>query len=68
MSKIHEQYEDTLRENLKLFHKIEQLQAEVEKLKIFVRECAENYDCDEDAHTHFTTCRACEAKALLKGK
>lgn len=31
----------------------------------FVRDVANNYDCDSDAHRYGTPCRACEAKQLL---
>jgi hypothetical protein len=31
----------------------------------FVRNCVVSYDCDEDAHTYDTGCRACTAQALL---
>ncbi len=34
-------------------------------LEDFVRECRDNFDCDEDAHKHHTFCRACEAAKLL---
>ena len=44
----------------------DKLQNENETLITFVNDCAENFDCDEDAHTHFTTCRKCEAEAILK--
>ncbi len=34
-------------------------------LENFVRECRDNFDCDEDAHKHHTLCRACEAAKLF---
>lgn len=33
-------------------------------LKAFARECRDNWDCDADAHTYSTLCRACEAARL----
>lgn len=36
-----------------------------EKVKSFLREIAEDFDCDEDAHKYGTTCRACSAKLAL---
>lgn len=43
----------------------DQLLARVKRLEEFVRDCRDNWDCDEDGHTHGTGCRACAAKALL---
>lgn len=37
----------------------------IEELESFVREVRDGWDCDEDAHTHGTRCRACVAKELL---
>jgi len=34
-------------------------------LEEFVRDCRDNWDCDEDAHTHNTLCRVCEAEKLV---
>lgn len=36
-----------------------------EEIMSFIRDISCNYDCDDDAHKYGTTCRACEAKALL---
>lgn len=33
--------------------------------KDFIRDCAENFDCDNDAHVFGTLCRKCEAKEIL---
>lgn len=45
--------------------------SDLEKLRVLLREAretlrdfAENYDCDSDAHRYGTTCRACDAKAV----
>ena len=38
------------------------------RMEIFIRNIAENYDCDEDGHKHNTGCRVCEARALLDEK
>ena len=38
---------------------------DVEKLKAFVQNVADNYDCDADAHRYGTPCRVCWAKAVL---
>ena len=35
-------------------------------VKAFLRDVAENFDCDSDAHKYGTTCRACEAAVLLQ--
>lgn len=40
--------------------------AEVERLKGFVRDCRDNWDCDSDAHKYGTKCRACEAGKLIE--
>ena len=34
----------------------------------FVRNIRDNYDCDGDAHRHGTSCRCCEATAILLEK
>jgi len=44
------------------------LRARITELEDFVRDTAENYDCDKDAHTHGTRCRTCEATKLLNKK
>jgi hypothetical protein len=31
----------------------------------FARDCRDNWDCDEDAHRHGTTCRKCAAAEVL---
>lgn len=38
---------------------------ELEELRAFARDIRDNYDCDDDAHRHGTTCRACEAEKVL---
>ena len=38
----------------------------VENLLSFTRDCANNYDCDSDAHKYGTQCRACAARQLLQ--
>ncbi len=35
------------------------------KLEKFVRSVERDWDCDEDAHKHGTSCRVCEAKEVL---
>ena len=42
----------------------ESAEARVAALEDFVRDVRDNYDCDRDAHTHNTRCRACEAWKL----
>lgn len=37
----------------------------IAELEAFVRDCRDNWDCDEDAHHHGTTCRACSAGLLI---
>lgn len=37
----------------------------IQRLSAFARECRDNWDCDADAHTHETLCRACEAGRVL---
>ncbi len=34
-------------------------------LVTFARDCAENWDCDNNAHCYHTPCRKCEAKKAL---
>ena len=41
------------------------LKVTISRLREYVRDCAKNWDCDEDAHTYGTTCRKCDAEALL---
>lgn len=36
-----------------------------EAMRAFVRDVADNWDCDADAHKYRTTCRSCAARALL---
>lgn len=42
-------------------------EAKLKQAMDFVRDCAENYDCDADAHRYGTMCRACSAKRVLTG-
>ena len=37
----------------------------IQRLSDFARDCRDNWDCDPDAHTHGTLCRACEAGRVL---
>ena len=46
-------------------HQRDEARAEVERLKVFARDCRDNWDCDADAHKHGTRCRACEAQCLF---
>lgn len=32
----------------------------------FLKDCAEGFDCDPDAHIYGSLCRACRAKELLR--
>lgn len=41
------------------------LKEELSVLQDFVRDCRDNWDCDEDAHEHGTPCRVCRARSLL---
>ena len=38
--------------------------ARIAELEAYVRECVTNWDHDEDAHTHHTSCRVCQGEAL----
>ena len=41
-------------------------EVDVEALALeFVRDCAENWDCDEDSHKYNTPCRMCEAMKIM---
>ena len=42
------------------------LQHRVKELESFARNVATNYDHDEEAHKYGTSCRVCDAHALLK--
>jgi hypothetical protein len=46
----------------------DRLAARVAELESFARDCANNWDCDSDAHKYNTGCRSCAAQALLGGK
>ena len=39
---------------------------EVKLLIDFVKDCATNWDCDNDSHKYNTPCRMCEAEKVLK--
>jgi len=39
---------------------------EVELLIDFVKDCATNWDCDNDSHKYNTPCRMCEAEKVLE--
>ena len=41
------------------------IQERYDRLVAFVNDIATNYDHDSDAHKYGTTCRVCEAEALL---
>jgi hypothetical protein len=43
------------------------LLAELKAARRLLADFRDNYDCDEDAHTHGTQCRCCAAEAALKG-
>ena len=45
---------------------ISNLRDRVDELEEFVMDCRDNWDCDEDAHTHGTRCRVCEAEKLVR--
>lgn len=38
----------------------------IESLESFVRDIRDNFDCDSDAHKYGTTCRCCEAMAVIE--
>lgn len=46
----------------------EDAKARIDALEEFVSYTADNYPCDENAHRHGTTCRVCQARALLGGE
>lgn len=37
----------------------------LKEILFFLKDVANNYDCDEDAHKYNTRCRSCEAQKLL---
>jgi len=39
---------------------------EVKPLIDFIKDCASNWDCDEDSHRYNTPCRMCEAQKVLE--
>jgi len=39
---------------------------EVKTLIDFIKDCASNWDCDEDSHRYNTPCRMCEAQKVLE--
>jgi hypothetical protein len=42
-------------------------EVDVEALAVeFVRDCAKNWDCDEDSHRYGTPCRMCEAEKIME--
>jgi chromosome segregation ATPase len=70
--------EDRVEEDMDWIHEIEELANNAgaalaapadlgmgHRLLGFVRDIAKNYDCDQDAHRHGTSCRCCEAQKLL---
>lgn len=38
------------------------------RMRRFVEDCRDNWDHDQDAHTHGTPCRVCEAEKLVGKK
>ena len=40
---------------------------EIKQLREFIRDCAKNWDCDNDGHRYNTGCRTCQAQTLLDG-
>lgn len=47
---------------------LDDLVAEVRRLRSFIESIRDNYDCDSDAHRYGTQCRVCEAARLLGGE
>ena len=45
--------------------RVAELEEQVRTLREYARECADNFDCDNDAHRYDTFCRKCEARAAL---
>lgn len=43
----------------------ERAEARAKRAEDFVRNCRDNFDCDDDAHRYSTTCRACDAGKVL---
>ena len=58
-------FERSLRRAFRHLSEMIEKNEEIESLQEFVRDCRDNWDCDEDAHKHGTPCRSCEAKKLL---
>lgn len=51
-------------------HRVTELEAEVERLKAFVKDARDNWECDTTGHEEFEThrpsqCRRCEAERLI---
>lgn len=42
--------------------------AEIARLREFVREIRDDWDCDTDAHRYGTSCRCCDAEKLIGTK
>jgi len=42
--------------------------AEIARLREALRDFRDNFDCDNNAHRHGTTCRCCTARAALETK
>lgn len=51
-----------------LIANVRNLRAHIKRLEEFVRSCANNFDCDNDAHKWSTQCRACDAQRLIDAK
>lgn len=45
--------------------RLDDLHAEVERLRAVLCNVRDGYDCDEDAHKYNTICRCCDAAAAL---
>jgi hypothetical protein len=52
----------------RLADELEKAKERIEELEEFVRSCADNFDCDHEAHKWSTQCRACDAQRLIDAK
>lgn len=53
-------------DRLMQLEKIEQLELKLKKCSDFVRDCAEDWDCDSDSHKYNLPCRKCNAEKIYK--
>lgn len=69
-SKLANRHELRLQERAtaSLSAEVTRLSAKVEELEGTLRDFRDNWDCDEDAHTHGTRCRACAAAQAIGEK